>query len=182
MDFRISQCQTYLLLCVVLYTCFCFCFCFSLQSMESCKFQPSFPCFYFCFQLCSLIFSIVSQSLLKTTQEPLPQDAVKRMLSFTGGGWGVGRGTVHGWIITPASSPSLHGFMCLKHLSFNKMFISVALICNHVQFCQTTSDAGLRAQTKLLFLTFFLFQFSVVLLCIVYVTVLCFSWHHYFIS
>lgn len=35
---------------------------------------------------------------------------------------------MHGWILTPASSPSLHGFVFLEHLSFNKMFIFIALL------------------------------------------------------
>jgi len=109
----------------------------------------------------STAWPCVAASCPKVYSRP-PRNLFPKMLlnvcchSLEGAGGG-GRSTVHGWIITPASSPSLHGFVCLHHLSFNKMFISVALLCNYVQFCQTTSDAGLRALTKPLFLIFSFF-------------------------
>ena len=95
------------------------------------------PIFVFSYIL--FIFSIVSHSLLKTTQEPLPQDPVKRMLSFT---WrkGGGRSILHGWIVAPASSP-LHGFVFLEHLSFNKNVYFHCLACKSMWFCQVTLQA-----------------------------------------
>lgn len=93
---------------------------------------------------------------------------------------GGGSSPVHGWIITPASS--LHGFVFLEHLSFHKMFISVALLCNYVQSCHTTSDTGQRALTQLLFLISFFLKFSMVLLCIVYMIVFYLASPFYFLK
>lgn len=136
---------------------------------------------FFCFQLCSLIFSIVSQSLLKTTQEPLPQDAVKRMWSFTGGGGRPGRSsTVHG-CITPASSLSLHGSAFPEHLSFNKMFSSIALLVFMSNFARQLQMPGSEEWLNL-FLIKICFQPCVVLLHPVHVTLSCFIWHHYPVS
>lgn len=49
---------------------------------------------------------------------------------------------VHGWTVTPASSPSLHGFVCLEHLPFNTVLISIALLIIASDFARKFPVSG----------------------------------------
>lgn len=123
----------------------------------------------------------MSQSLFKTTREPLPQDPVKSMLSFTCGE-GRGRRALHDWIIAAAPPPSLHGFVFLEHCLLIKcVFPLPCLWFQNQLFCQTTSDVRLSAWTKAdsIWLVFFLF--STVQLYIIYAALLlCSTCHHFY--